>query len=629
MSERFMETYRQWLSDVSFDDETRAELRSIENDAKEIEDRFYKELEFGTAGLRGILGAGTNRMNIYTLGKVTQGLCDMLLDDKERAARAAGETGTAGAGGTTGTTGTAGAAGFASVPDSGDGAPETGADVLSVAIAFDPRHKSMEFAEECARIIAANGIRAYLFDDIRPTPELSFAVRYLNCAAGIMITASHNPSRYNGYKAYGPDGAQMSVEDSDKLAQYVARAEGYAHIKKIGVAEANKANLLTVIGADVDDAYVEKVRTLSLRLPALASGGDILERYKIVYTPLHGTGNYLVRRVLSENGFRNVLVVPEQELPDPEFSTVESPNPEYREAFELAIGLATRENVDIIIGSDPDCDRIGVVFKNRGGGYEVLTGNQIGCLLMEYILAARKDAGDLDTSRAFVIKSIVTTKLADLIAAHYGVAIHEVYTGFKYICKLVKDLDEFGEGEFIFGFEESNGYLAGTFVRDKDGVIASMLIAEMAAWYGSQGKTLADALDAIYERYGYTMDDVVSYTLEGVEGLSRIASAMETLRAERPEKFGGFLAGACADYLTGEIIEAGRDETGATNMPETSNVLAYKMADGSVFQIRPSGTEPKLKVYYGVTDETREGAGRLLDDFKAAVSSVIEKLLGI
>jgi phosphoglucomutase len=536
-------------------------------------------------------------MNIYTVGKVTQGLCDMLLDK-----------------------GSDGMSGGAS----------------GVAIAYDPRRGSVDFAEECARILAANGVHAYLFDDIRPTPLLSFTVRHLGCAAGIMITASHNPSNYNGYKAYGADGAQMSVSESDLLARYVARVDDYSMIRKISIESAYKTGLLTVIGADADNAYLDKVHSLSLRLDALKNGAaaededeSALSRFKLVYTPLHGTGNHLVRRVLRENGYKNLIVVPEQEFPDPEFSTVKSPNPEYREAFDLAISLAEKEKVDIIIGSDPDCDRVGVVFRNHGGEYVVLTGNQIGCLLMEYILAARKEAGTLDTNRAFVVKSIVTTKLANLIAARYGVKIYEVYTGFKYICKTVNDYDEFGDGEFIYGFEESNGYLAGNFVRDKDGVIASMLIAEMAAWYYAEGKTLADALVDIYGTYGYTEDDVVSYTLEGIEGLARISEAMDALRSERPSAFGKFNVAKCSDYLTGEIIETGKGVTGGTDMPETSNVLAYLMTDGSVFQIRPSGTEPKIKIYYGVTDVASDGAKRLLGEFKGCVSSVIEKLLGI
>ena len=608
MPEQYMSIYKQWLTDAIFDEETHAELLAIEGDNAEIEDRFYKELEFGTAGMRGILGAGTNRMNVYTVGKATQGLCDMLLAQRDgTASGGAANSGAASAGALNGAAG--------------------GAE-LSIAIAFDPRLKSVEFAEECAMISAGNGIHAYLFDDIRPTPELSFAVRHLHCSAGIMITASHNPSQYNGYKAYGADGAQMSVEDSNRLAQYASRLESYSSIKKTGIDDARNAGLLTIIGADIDDIYIDKIQKLSLRLSDLTANGDILSRFKIVYTPLHGTGNKPIRRILHRNGFKNIIVVPEQELPDPLFSTVASPNPENRSAFELAMALATRENADIIIGTDPDNDRIGVIFKNNAGDFEGLTGNQIGCLLMEYVLDARQSAGTLDKEHAFVIKSIVTTKLADLIAANYGVKIYEVYTGFKYICKTVKDRDEFGDEEFIFGFEESNGFLAGTFVRDKDASIAAMLITEMAAWHRTQGRSLAGALKEIYERYGYTIDDVVSYTLEGKEGHARIASTMEHLRNERPASFGCFNVSKCTDYLTDEIIETGRGVTGATGMDETSNVLAYQMTDGSVFLIRPSGTEPKIKIYFGVTDETRDAAEKLLRDLQDAVASEITKLLG-
>jgi len=610
MSERYYEVYNSWLTDEAFDEETRAELRAIKGNEAEIEDRFFRELEFGTAGMRGILGAGTNRMNLYTVGKVTQSLCEMLLD---AAGKDDGRT-----------TGGDMDEGRTSAGDGKEGRTSAGGKP-GVAIAYDPRYGSADFAEECARIVTANGIHAYLFDDIRPTPVLSFAVRHLGCAAGIMITASHNPSQYNGYKVYGADGAQMSAEDSERLAYYASRNKGYSSIKRLNISEAYKAGLLTIIGTRVDDVYVEKVKSLSLRLGQLPA--ETLADFKIVYTPLHGTGNVLVRRVLEENGFKNVIVVPEQELPDPEFSTVKSPNPENRNAFDLAIELAKRENVDIIIGTDPDCDRIGVVFRNFDGGYEVLTGNQIGCLLLDYILSARESAGTLDKERAFTIKSIVTTKLANMIAAHYGVAMREVYTGFKYICKTVKDEDEFGDGEFIFGFEESNGYLAGTFVRDKDGVIASMLVAEMAAWYLTQGMTLAGAMKDIYARYGYAADDVVSYTLEGKEGVIKIDNAMKRLREERPSAFGRFAVDTCKDYQTFEIFKEGVGVTGRLSMPEKSNVLAYQVADGSVFQVRPSGTEPKIKIYFGVTDSTREGAQKLLSDLMGDVESVIKPLL--
>ncbi|MDR1438869.1 MAG: phospho-sugar mutase [Clostridiales bacterium] len=578
-----MEAYRQWLAGDEFDQRTKDELRAIEGDEREIEDRFYRELSFGTAGLRGILGAGTNRMNAYTVGKVTQGLCDSLL------------------------------------------AANPGARGQGIAIARDPRHMSKEFSLECALIIAANGIKAYLFDDIRPTPVLSFAVRHLGCAAGIMITASHNPSAYNGYKVYGPDGAQMSVADSERVVLYTGRLGGYGAIRRIGRGEAERGGLLVEIGKDVDDAYVGLVRKLSLRLGEI---GGAARSFKIIYTPLHGTGNKLVRRVLAENGYGSVLVVREQELPDPDFSTVESPNPENRGAFDLAIGLAQREGADVIIGTDPDCDRLGAVIRGRGGEYEVLTGNQIGCLLMEYILGAQRDAGAL-RGNEFVIKTIVTTKLANLIAESYGVDIYEVFTGFKYICGLVKELDEFGDRRFVYGFEESNGYLAGSFVRDKDAVIASMLVAEMAAWHSTRGRTLADALEGLYAKYGYTVDDVVSYTLEGKEGLGRIAGAMDAMRKGRPAAFGSFGVRECRDYLTQEVLRGGAEPVGGTGMGETSNVLHYIMEDGSCFLVRPSGTEPKIKVYFGATQRTKEGAEALMRKFKAEVAAVVKGHLGI
>ncbi|MDR1062035.1 MAG: phospho-sugar mutase [Clostridiales bacterium] len=583
MAPQYMEAYRQWLLGDGFDQRTKDELKAIEGDEREIEERFYRELAFGTGGLRGIIGAGTNRMNVYTVGKVTQGLCDSLL---------AGSPDAAGRG---------------------------------VVIARDPRFMSEEFALECALIVAANGMKAYLFDGIRPTPVLSFAVRHLKCAAGIMITASHNPSKYNGYKAYGPDGAQMSVEDSERVIDYTERVGGYGAIRRMDRGEAERRGLLEVVGKGVDDAYVALVRGLSLRLGQIK---DVARNFKIIYTPLHGTGNVLVRRVLAENGYESVLVVPEQELPDPNFSTVESPNPENRSAFDLAIRLAGREDVDIIIGTDPDCDRLGVVFRDFGGEYVVLTGNQIGCLLMEYILEARRDAGELRDGD-FVVKTIVTTKLANMIADSFGVEMREVFTGFKYICGLVKELDELGGRRFLYGFEESNGYLAGSFVRDKDAVIASMLVAEMAAWRRSRNQTLADALGEIYEKYGYTMDDAISYTLEGKEGLGRIAGAMDALRRERPSAFGSFAVRTCKDYLTQEVLSGGRTPAGGTAMGETSNVLHYIMEDGSCYLVRPSGTEPKIKVYFGVTDRTRDGAAELLRRFEGDVTAVIKGHLGL
>ena len=572
-----MEVYRQWLAEDVFDAETKEELRAIAENPKEIEERFYKELEFGTAGLRGILGAGTNRMNRYTVGKVTQGLCDFLLANE----------------------------------------PEAG--VKGIAIAFDPRHRSLEFAQECALIIAANGIKVYLFDDIRPTPELSFTIRHLGCVSGIVITASHNPSIYNGYKVYGKDGAQMAVVDSDRVVEYTAKLSGYDAIKRIPREEAERSGLLVAISADIDEKYLEKVHGLSLRLHEIP---DAIRDIRIVYTPLHGAGYLMVPQVLRENGFENVLVVPEQSVPDPDFSTVVSPNPENRSAFDLAIELAKKEDVDIIIGTDPDCDRLGVVFRDFSGEYVVLSGNQIGCLLMEYILGAGRDTGTAQTND-FVVKSIVTTKLADQIAQHYGVAIYETFTGFKNICEKVKELDEFGDQHFVYGFEESNGYVAGSFVRDKDAVIASMLTAEMAAWYKSKGQTLADAWKHIEETYGYTIDEVISYTLEGIEGLTRIAEAMKTLRSERPDAFGSFTVQTLHDYETQEIFEAGRGVIGSTQM-DKSNVLSYTMTDGSRYVIRPSGTEPKIKLYFCISAPTKPEAESLLARFREEVTGIIE-----
>ena len=615
-----MAAYRGWLEGDAFDEATKQELRAIEGDEREIEDRFYRELAFGTAGLRGILGAGTNRMNIYTVGKVTQGLCDAL-----RAGAVEGIEGDS-VGGTGSVGGASGLEGKKSLEGAGGtgGAPSYAE--RGVVIAYDPRRRSREFAHECACIIAANGIKAYVFDGIRPTPELSFALLRLGCAAGIMVTASHNPSAYNGYKVYGPNGAQMSVADAGRVAAFASAVPGYGAIRRMPEEDAAKAGLVETVGANIDDEYVRRVRGLGLRLgdPRVA---EAAANIKIVYTPLHGAAEMLVRRTLTENGFRNLFVVPEQERPDPDFPTVESPNPENRAAFDIAIAHAQREGANVIIGTDPDGDRIGVVFRDLMGEYVALTGNQIGCLLLEYVLGSLKSTGRLHPG-SFAITTIVSSKLAMKIAAHYGVELHEVYTGFKYICGLSEKLERQG-GRFTFGFEESNGYLAGTFVRDKDGVIATMLVAEMAAWLHSQGRTLAEALDALYGTYGYMADDVVSYTLEGKAGLDAIASTMGWLRSGRPAAFGEFRVASWRDYVTLESFDASTGKSGAIDMPETSDVLAYTMTDGSGFLIRPSGTEPKIKLYYGASAPTRAEAEALMRRFQGDVSRVVKGHLGI
>jgi len=561
-----------------FDAETKKELLSIKDNPKEIEERFYKDLEFGTGGLRGIIGAGTNRINIYTVRKASQGLADYI--------------------------------------------KSLGLQDRGIAIAYDSRYKSPEFALEAAKVFAGNGIKAFLFDELRPTPELSFTVRHLNAAAGVVITASHNPKEYNGYKVYGEDGGQLPVEASNKVISYINKIEDITQVKVMEKDEAIEKGLLRIIGKEIDDEYISKLKTLSVN-PELAA--EIGKTFKIVYTPLHGTGNKPVRRILDEIGFKNVLVVKEQELPDSEFSTVKSPNPEEREAFELAIELAKKENVDLIIGTDPDCDRVGIVVRNKEGEYVPLTGNQTGCLLLEYILSQKKQRGELPEN-GFVVKTIVTTELARAITDAYNVELVEVLTGFKFIGEKIKQLDEFGDKKYLFGFEESYGYLAGTFARDKDAVVASMLIAEMAAYYKSRGLTLYEGLMELLEKYGYTLEGITSFTLKGKDGVEKIKSAMKNLRENRVVKFGEYEAVAVRDYLTSERYEVATGAKEKLTLVE-SDVLYYELKDKAWFCIRPSGTEPKIKIYYGVTEKSMDAAKEKLKHLQDNVLSVIEPLL--
>jgi len=570
--------YKFWVENDYFDAETKKELLSIKDNPKEIEERFYKDLEFGTGGLRGIIGAGTNRINIYTVRKASQGLADYI--------------------------------------------KSLGLQDRGIAIAYDSRYKSPEFALEAAKVFAGNGIKAFLFDELRPTPELSFTVRHLNAAAGVVITASHNPKEYNGYKVYGEDGGQLPVEASNKVISYINKIEDITQVKVMEKDEAIEKGLLRIIGKEIDDEYISKLKTLSLN-PELAA--EIGKTFKIVYTPLHGTGNKPVRRILDEIGFKNVLVVKEQELPDSEFSTVKSPNPEEREAFELAIELAKKENVDLIIGTDPDCDRVGIVVRNKEGEYVPLTGNQTGCLLLEYILSQKKQRGELPEN-GFVVKTIVTTELARAITDAYNVELVEVLTGFKFIGEKIKQLDEFGDKKYLFGFEESYGYLAGTFARDKDAVVASMLIAEMAAYYKSRGLTLYEGLMELLEKYGYTLEGITSFTLKGKDGVEKIKSAMKNLRENRVVKFGEYEAVAVRDYLTSERYEVATGAKEKLTLVE-SDVLYYELKDKAWFCIRPSGTEPKIKIYYGVTEKSMDAAKEKLKHLQDNVLSVIEPLL--
>lgn len=575
-----LEQYKFWLEHDYFDPDTKKELKGIENNPKEIEERFYRDLEFGTGGLRGIIGAGTNRMNIYTVRKASQGLANY-------------------------------------ISRLGDEMKKRG-----IVIAYDSRYKSPEFAMEAARVFAGNGIKAYLFDELRPTPELSFAVRFLHAAAGIVVTASHNPKEYNGYKVYGEDGGQLPPEGASVVLEEINSLPDITHVNLADKEEALANGLIKIIGREIDDEYIGRLKTLSINPEMARNSGKEL---KLVYTPLHGTGNKPVRRILEETGFSNVLVVKEQELPDPAFSTVKSPNPEEKSAFSIAIELAKKENADLIIGTDPDCDRVGVVVRDSSGEYVVLTGNQTGCLLMEYILSQMKSRKTLPDN-GFVVKTIVTTELTRAIAEFYGVKLIEVLTGFKFIGEKIKELDEFGNFKYLFGFEESYGYLAGTFVRDKDGVVTSMLIAEMAAYYKTRGMTLYEGLQEIFEKYGYALEGITSFTLAGKEGVEKIEGAMDQLRSLKPHRFGDSAVKAVRDYREKKRLDLDTGEETNLDLP-VSNVLYYEMKDGSWFCIRPSGTEPKIKIYYGVSGNSVSHAGQKLEKLKNDVLGVVEGML--
>ena len=574
------ERYKFWLDNDYFDEQTKAELENIKNNPKEIEERFYKDLEFGTGGLRGIIGAGTNRMNIYTVRKASQGLANYLLKTDDNVKK------------------------------------------QGIVIAYDCRHKSIEFSLEAAKVFAGNGIRAYLFDELRPTPELSFAVRHLKAAAGIVVTASHNPSTYNGYKVYGEDGGQLSVSYTNEVLKEINNLEDITSVNIIEKEEAIEKGLLLYVGKEIDDVYIDSLKTLSIN-PELIE--KVSDSFKIVYTPLHGTGNKPVRRVLSEIGFKNVLVVKEQELPDADFSTVKYPNPEDKASFEIAIELAKKEDVDLIIGTDPDADRLGVVVKNNEGDYIMLSGNQVGCLFMEYILSQKKKKGGIPPN-GFVIKTIVSTELARKIAQSYEVEMVEVLTGFKFIGEQIKLLDEMGDKKYLFGFEESYGYLMGTFARDKDAVVASMFIGEMAAYYKSRNMSLYEGLQELYEKYGYYQDFIKSYWVEGKEGLEKIKNTMNCLRNEKYNRFGDFEVLAVRDYLMGERIELANNEKSELFLPK-SNVMYYEMKDNSWFCVRPSGTEPKIKLYFGVEEQNMEKSKNKLENFTKNVMNIIETLL--
>lgn len=575
----YQKLYQEWVSDSYFDENTKEELKAIANDENEIEERFYKNLEFGTAGLRGIIGAGTNRLNIYTVRKATQGLANYI--------------------------------------------KKSGVKNRGVAIAYDSRRMSPEFADEAALCLAANGIKAYVFDALRPTPELSFAVRELHCIAGINITASHNPPEYNGYKVYWEDGAQITPPHDRGIMDEVEAVTDYANVKTMALDAAKEAGLYETIGAAIDDAYMEALKKQVIHQDAIDAMNKEL---KIVYSPLHGTGNVPVRRVLKELGFENVYVVKEQELPDGDFPTVSYPNPEAEEAFELGLKLAKEVDADLVLATDPDADRLGVYVKDaKSGEYHVLTGNMSGCLLADYEISQRKAVEGLPEDGCLV-KSIVTSNMADAIAREYGIELIEVLTGFKYIGQKILEFETTGKGTYLFGFEESYGCLIGTHARDKDAIVATMALCEAAAYYKTLGKTLWDAMIEMFERYGYYKDDIKSITLKGIEGLEKIQEILETFRKDTPEAFGEYRVQKARDYKADTIKNLETGEVTPTGLP-SSNVFYYDLTDDAWVCVRPSGTEPKVKFYYGVKGTSLEDAQSKSDNLGKFILEMIDKML--
>ena len=575
----YKEVYEQWIANPYFDEATKEELKSIAEDENEIKERFYMDLEFGTAGLRGIIGAGTNRMNIYVVRRATPGLANYIakVDKKSQ----------------------------------------------GVAIAYDSRHMSPEFAQEAALCLAANGIKAYIFETLRPTPELSFAVRHLGCVAGINVTASHNPPEYNGYKVYWEDGAQITPPHDSGIMGEVKAISDWNTVKTMDKAEAEKAGLFEVIGKEVDDAYMAELKKQVIHMDAIQAEGKNL---KIVYTPLHGTGNIPARRILKELGFENVYVVKEQELPDGDFPTVSYPNPEAAEAFELGLKLAKEVDADLVLATDPDADRLGVRVKDKNGEYHDLTGNMSGCLLANYEISQRKAVNGSLPEDGALIKTIVTTNLADAIAKGYGVKLIEVLTGFKFIGQQILGFEKSGKGSYLFGFEESYGCLIGTYARDKDAIVATMALCEAAAYYKTQGKTLWDAMIEMYEQFGYYKDDIKAVTMKGIEGLQKIQDIMNSLRQNPPAEFAGHKVVAVRDYKADTIKNLETGEVTPTGLPN-SNVLYYELTNDAWVCVRPSGTEPKVKFYYGVKGTSLADADEKSAVMGKAVLDMVDSMM--
>ncbi|MDI3117112.1 phospho-sugar mutase [Clostridioides difficile] len=566
----YKNSYEMWLNSPYFDEQTKNELLSIKDDEKEIQDRFYKNLEFGTGGLRGIIGAGTNRINIYTVRRATLGVLNYIMKTQGEEGKQKG-----------------------------------------IVIAHDSRYMSREFCIEVAKTLSAYGVKAYIFEELKPTPELSFAVRYLKCAMGIVITASHNPKEYNGYKVYDSDGGQICIDMANNIIAEVNKIDDYSIIKSIDFEEALSKNLITILDNEVDDEFIKAVKKQVLRQNIIDEYG---KKLKIIYTPIHGTGNKSVRRVLSECGFKNVMVVKEQELPDSNFSTVKYPNPEEKSVFNIAIEMAKNNGTDLIIGTDPDCDRVGIVVKDSSGEYVVLNGNQVGSLLVRYILESLVEENKLPKNNPTIIKTIVTSELGAKIAKAYNVDCLNTLTGFKFIGEKIKAFEESNDRSFIMGYEESYGYLIGTHARDKDGVVSSLMICEMAAYYSSKGMNLYEALIDTYNKFGYYKEDLKSVTLKGIDGIKKIKEMMLYFRSVKIDNV--------ADVKVDKILDY---KDGVDDLPK-SDVLKFLLEDGSWIAIRPSGTEPKIKFYFGANSDNQEDVEFKLNNLISYILNVVDSI---
>ncbi len=572
----YMERYNKWLNNPYIDESTKKELMEIESDKKEIEERFYKDLEFGTGGIRGILGAGDNRMNIYTVSKATQGLANYIKKNPDKTKE-------------------------------------------GVAIAYDSRFMSQEFADITARVLSQSGIKSYVFPSLRPTPMLSFAIRHLNCIAGIVITASHNPPEYNGYKVYWSDGAQIPYPVDGFVIDEVNKITAYEDAKAMDGEEAKAQGLYNIISDKVDDEYIKNVLEQIVNPDIIK---EMADKISIVFTPIHGSGNIPVKEALTKAGFKNLHIVKEQEEPDPNFTTVGYPNPEDPKVFELAIKLAEKVGADIIVGTDPDADRVGAVVKNSNGDYVVLSGNMTGLLLTEYILSQKKEQGNLPEKGA-VVSTIVSSNMTKLISKEYNVEYFETLTGFKYIGEKIKQFEERNSNEFLFGFEESYGCLAGTYARDKDAVVATLLICEMAAFYKKNGETLYDGLQKLYKKYGYHKDSIEAMTLKGIEGIETMKKILKNLRENPLKEVNGAKTVEVRDYKTKVILDVVTGKTFETTVP-VSDVLYYVLEDDTWFCIRPSGTEPKIKIYFGVKGNSQQEVD---EKMKNVIEDTLKKVM--